>query len=121
MQTKDSKLHRLFHSSIPINIPTRSFGPLLVVKHVSFLDICILWDTPSAAGARSLRIALGLQILGIVVSRSWHSWYPNLIFGMVGGLTLASWGTLGRSWDIGERKEGHFEVQARVSVDFLWI
>ena len=43
---------------------------------------------------------------------SWHFWYPNLLFGMLGGFTLASWGTLGRSWDTGEHKKGQFEVQA---------
>ena len=44
-------------------------------------------------------------------------WGPNLSFGMLGASTLASWGTLGRSWDIGEHNKGHFEVQA----DFLLI
>ena len=67
----------------------------------------ILWATPSAAGPRSLLIASGLQILGIVASGSWHLWYPDLSFGMLGGLTLASWGTLGRCWDTGEHNKGH--------------
>ena len=39
-------------------------------------------------------------------------------FGMLGALTLASWGTLGRSRDNGERKKGHFEVQAWTFIDF---
>ena len=59
-------------------------------------------------------IALGLQILGIVASGSWHLWYPDLSFGMLGGLTLASWGTLKRSWDIREHNKGHSEVLARI-------
>ena len=50
---------------------------------------------------------LGLQILGIVASGSWHLWYPDLSFGMLGGLSLASWVTLGRSWDTGEHNKGH--------------
>ena len=52
---------------------------------------------------------------------SWHLWYLNLCFGMLGGFTLASWRTLGRSWDIGEHQKGHFEVQASVFVELLWI
>ena len=51
----------------------------------------------------------------------WYSSYLNLLFGMLGGFTLASWGTLGRSWDIGERKEGHVDVQAWIFIDFLQI
>ena len=38
--------------------------------------------------------------------------YTNVSFGMLAAPTLASGGTLGRSWDTGEQKEGHFEVQA---------
>ena len=53
----------------------------------------ILWATPSAAGPRSLPIASGLQILGIVASGSWYFWDANLLFGMIVGFTLASWGT----------------------------
>ena len=40
---------------------------------------------------------------------------------MLGGSTLASWGTLGRSWGIGEHKKGHFEVQAWIFIDFWCI
>ena len=32
----------------------------------------ILWATPSAASPRTLVLALGLQILGIIASGSWH-------------------------------------------------
>ena len=52
---------------------------------------------------------------------SLYSWYPNLLFGMRVGFTLASWVTLGRSWDIGERKEGHFDAQALIFMDFSQI
>ena len=48
---------------------------------------------------RPLLIALGLQVLGIVARGSWHFWYANLSFCMLGGCTLAPWddlGTLGR-------------------------
>ena len=31
---------------------------------------------------------------------------------MIGGLTLASWGTLGRFWDTGDHNKGFSEVQA---------
>ena len=72
----------------------------------------ILWATLSAAGPRPLLIALGLQILGIVARGSLHFWYPLLSFGLLGGSTLASCGTLGRSLDTGEQNKGHFEVQA---------
>ena len=65
----------------------------------------ILWATPSAAGPRSLPIASGLQILCIVASASWHHWYANLSFGMIGCFTLACWGTLGQFWDIGEHNK----------------
>ena len=81
----------------------------------------ILWATPSAAGPRSLLIASGLQILGIVASGSWYFWDANLSFGMIGGFTLASWGTLGRFWDTGEHNKGHFKVQAWIFTDFWWI
>ena len=40
---------------------------------------------------------------------------------MLGAFTLASWGTLGRSWDIGEYKKGYFEVQAWIFTDIWWI
>ena len=82
------------------------------------LNFFILWATPSAAGPRSLLIALGLQILGIVATGSWHPCFPDLSFGMLGGLTLASCGSLGRSWDIGEHNNGHFEVLTRISLIF---
>ena len=72
----------------------------------------ILWATPSAAGPRSLLIVSGLQILGSVASGSWYFWDANLSFGMIGGFTLASWGTLGRFWDTGEHNKGIFKVQA---------
>ena len=59
---------------------------------------------------------------------SWHFcyqilrfWFPRVSFGMLGASTLASWGTLGRSWNIGERKRGHFEVQALNFIDFVMI
>ena len=81
----------------------------------------ILWAAPSAAGPRTLLTALGVQILGIVASGSWHFWYPDLSFGMLGGLTLASWRSLGRSWDTGEHNKGHFEIQAWIFVNFWWI
>ena len=72
----------------------------------------ILWATPSAAGPRSLLIVSGLQILGSVTSGPWYFWDANLSFGIIGGFTLASWGTLGRFWDTGEHNKGIFEVQA---------
>ena len=50
------------------------------------MDIVILWATPSAAGPRSLLIAVGLQNLGIVATGSWHPWFPDLSFDMLGGL-----------------------------------
>ena len=43
-------------------------------------------------------IASGLLIRGIVASGSWHLWYPDLSVGMLGDLTLASWG---RRHDLG--------------------
>ena len=39
-------------------------------------------------------------------------WCPNLLFGMLGDSSMASWGTLVRFWDTGEHKNGNFEVQA---------
>ena len=45
-------------------------------------------------------------------------WDANLSFGMIGGCTLASWGTLGRFWDTGEHHKGHFDVQAWIFTDF---
>ena len=82
--------------------------------------VYILWATPSAAGPRQLLIALWLQILGIVASKSCQFWYPNFWFCMLGGFTLASWGTLGGPWDIGEHHKGYFEVQAWMFIDFFW-
>ena len=55
----------------------------------------ILWATPSAAGPRSLFIFLGLQILGIVAPGYWHLWFPDLSFGMLGGLTFGVLGNPG--------------------------
>ena len=46
---------------------------------------------------------------------------PNLPFGMPGASTLPSWGTLGRSWDIGQQRKGRFEVQAWIFIYFWWI
>ena len=80
-----------------------------------------LWATPSAAGPRSVLAASGLQFLGIVGSGPWHSWYANLSFSMIGGFTLACLGTLGRFWDTWEHNKGHFEFQAWIFTDFLWI
>ena len=40
---------------------------------------------------------------------------------MIGGFTLASWGTLGRVWDTGQHNKGHGEVQAWIFIDFWWI
>ena len=43
------------------------------------------------------------------IADSWHcckqilAWYANLSFGMLGGFTLASWGTLERSWGAQQR------------------
>ena len=88
---------------------------------LAFCVLPILWATPSAAGPRSFLIASGLQILGIVASGSWYFEDANLSFGMIGGFTLASWGTLVGFWDIGEHNKGHFEVQAWIFTDFWWI
>ena len=84
------------------------------LKLLSLLIIIYIIGYALCRRPRSLLIALGLQILGIVASGSWHPWYPDLSFGMLGGLTLAPWMSLGRSWDIGEHNKGHFEVQARI-------
>ena len=86
-----------------------------------YIYIYVLWATPSAAGPRSLLIASGLQILGIVASGSWYFWDANLSFGMIGGFTLASWGTLGRFLETGEHNKGNFKVQAWIFTDFWWI
>ena len=40
---------------------------------------------------------------------------------MIGGFTLACLGTLGRFWDTWEHNKGHFEFQAWIFTDFLWI
>ena len=63
----------------------------------------------------------GLHIIGIAESGSWQFWCANLSFGMIGGFPLASWGTLGRFWDAGERNKGIFEVQAWIFTDVWWI
>ena len=47
-------------------------------------------------------------------------WCPWVSFGMLGASTLASWGTLGRSWDIGGHKEGPCGVQAWILLIFWW-
>ena len=59
------------------------------------------------------------------IADSWHCckrvlvfWDANLSFGMIGGCTLASWGTLGRFWHTGEHHKGHFDVQAWIFTDF---
>ena len=44
-------------------------------------------------------LAPGWCILGICANISQIFWYQNVSFGMLGAFTLASWGTLGRSWD----------------------
>ena len=54
-----------------------------------------------------------------ICKRIWDVWCPNLLFGMPGASTLVSWGTLGRSWETGEHKKGHFEVQAWIFIDLL--
>ena len=46
-------------------------------------------------------------------------WCANLLFGMLSGLTLASWEALGRSWDTGEHDKGDFEVQLCIFTIFL--
>ena len=81
----------------------------------------LLARTPSAAGPRSLLIASGLQILGIVASGSSYFWGANMLFGMIGGFTLESWGTLRRFWETGEHNKGNFKVQAWMFTEFWWI
>ena len=39
---------------------------------------------------------------------------------MIGGFTLASWGTLGRFWETGEHNKRNFNVQAWIFTDF-WL
>ena len=63
-------------------------------------------------------LAPGCRILGIFATRSQVEFCPCMSFGKLGLSTLASWGTLGRSWDIGEHKKGHFEIQAWIFIDF---
>ena len=70
----------------------------------------ILWATPSAAGPRTLLTALGLQILVIVASGSWH------FFG-----TPTCHLRIFFYWDTREHNKGHFEVQAWISMDIRWI
>jgi hypothetical protein len=81
----------------------------------------ILWPVPSAAGHRSLLISSGLQILSIAASGCWYFWDADLSFGMIGGFTSASRGTLGRFWETGEHNTGNFKVQAWIFTDFWWI
>ena len=73
-----------------------------MLQNSTFAEVCIL-IIPG-----SIFHDLGSPLRPI----SWYSWYLNLLFGMLDGFTVASWGTLGRSWDIGERREGHFDAQA---------
>ena len=47
--------------------------------------------------------------------------FGMLSFGMMGGFTLASWGTLGRFWETGEHNKGNFKVQAWIFIDFEWV
>ena len=47
-------------------------------------------------------------------------WCPCMSFGMPGVSTLASWGTLGRSWDIGKYTKSHLEIQAWILWIFKW-
>ena len=78
----------------------------------------ILWATPSAAGPGQLPITPRLQIL--VCERIFDFKCPNLSFGMPGASTLASWGLwhdLGELGNSGERKKGHFDVQACIFID----
>ena len=57
-------------------------------------------------------------------NRHCYFWCPNLTLGMRGAFTLASWGTLGRSWDAwGHKKGGTTEggfllPQQRITVVF---
>ena len=85
--------------------------------HIQYIYIYISYGLRPLPPAPDLCI-LGLQILGIVASGSWNFWDANLSFGMIGGFTLASWGTLGRFWDTGEHNKGHSGVQAWISIDF---
>ena len=50
-----------------------------------------------------------------------YCWFccPWVLFGMLGASTLASWGSLGRSWDIGGHKEGPCDFQACI-LCFCW-
>ena len=92
----------------------------MVYIEIVRLDKCvILWATPSAASPRSLLIALGLQILGIVASGSGHLWYPDLSFDMAWWLNFGVLGTLGPSWYTGEHNKGHFE-RCSEFINFCW-
>ena len=70
----------------------RNFVIFEYVSIVILVLLIILWATPSASRPRPLLISPGLQILGIIASGSWHFWYANQSLGVLGGLTLASWG-----------------------------
>ena len=76
------------------------------------------WNTGLHRTPRSL-VAPDKQILGIVASASWHLWYANLSFGMIGCFTLACWGTLGQFWDIGEHKNNKTTLWGP-GLDFYW-
>ena len=59
------------------------------------------------------------------IAESWHCCKlvlgfldANLSFGMIGGFTLASWGTLSRFWETGEHNKRNFNVQAWIFTDF---
>ena len=47
-----------------------------------------------------------------------HLWCLNLSLGMLSASILASWETLGRSWDTREHKKGHFESRLRFLLIF---
>jgi len=50
---------------------------------------------------------------------SWHFWYPNKpVIWHAWWLHFGVLGDLGRSWDIGGHKKGHFEIQAWILIDF---
>ena len=59
---------------------------------------------------------------------SWHfckqildGWSPNVPFGILAASTLASWGTLGRSWDMGATRKVSLRSRVRLFSDVLRI
>ena len=58
------------------------------------------------------------RLPGIVASGSWHLWYPELSFAMLGGSTLASWKSLERHLDARVHNEGHVENTFELSLTF---